>query len=118
MRLVFLSWSLSKYNSTCTGMSTNNLFHVLLIAWVDVLIQKPLIMLVTKRICTLVYFKKTQAEQETISTQRRFAQVHTKVNNLHQLSLRQWQPNSEKLKLTSIWIVIIKKNWTCAELVL
>ena len=53
------------------------------------LIQKPLIMLGTKRICTLVYFKKTQAEQETISTPRRCAQAHTKVNKLHQLSFRQ-----------------------------
>ena len=101
MRIVFLSWSISKHNSIC--MSTNNLFHVLSIAWVDMLIQKP--MLGTKRICTLVYFKKTQAEQETISTQRRFAQARTKVNKLQQLSLRQWQPNSEKLELTSIWIV-------------
>ena len=101
MRLVFLSWSLSKYNSICTGMSTNNLFHVLSMAWVDMLIQKPLIVLGTKWICTLVYFKKTQTEQETISTQRRFAQAHTYNSWL------MWQHVLRLITKLSIIIIII-----------
>lgn len=61
------------------------------------LIQKPLTVVDQTDFHTV---HKTQAEQETISTQNRFAQAHTKANKLHNLVCVR-QANSEKLELTS-----------------